>query len=53
MLTKLGVPTISVQAKIKCALGTIVKIILVSVRWRDIELFKTLFGLNIKTSENI
>ena len=53
MLTKLGVLTISVQVKIKCALGTIVKIILVGVRWRDIELFKTLFGLNIKTSENI
>ena len=50
MLTKLGVLTISVQVKIKCALGTIVKIILVGVRWRDIELFKTLFGLNIKTS---
>ena len=53
MLTKLGVPTISVQTKIKCALGTIVKIILVDVRWRDIELFKTIFGLNIETSENI
>ena len=50
MLTKLGVLTISVQVKIKCALGTIVKIILVGVRWRDIELFKTLFGLKIKTS---
>ena len=52
MLTKLGVLTISVQAKIKCALGTTVKIILLSVRWRDIELFKTLFGLNIETFGN-
>ena len=53
MRTKFGVLTISVQAKIKCALGTIVKIILHGVSWRYIDLFKTLFGLNIKTFKYI